>query len=81
MEKFSSSRLCYIEQQLPNSGHSTISGYISDLIYQDQQRKSQEQLEAQILEGLDSGAATPLTSTDWAEIRQAVRHNITNTQP
>jgi hypothetical protein len=40
--------------------------YIQALIQQDQTRKSQEAL---LLEGLESGTATPMTNEDWNLIR------------
>ena len=50
--------------------------YIRDLIRQDQKRKSKEDLETLLLEGLDSGTATPMSDRDWTEIRQAVRDKL-----
>lgn len=35
-----------------------------------------EKLEKLLLEGLNSGEATPMTDKDWQEIRQAVREKI-----
>jgi antitoxin ParD1/3/4 len=37
---------------------------------------SQEQLEAKLLEGLDSGPATEMTAGDWDDIRQEVAARI-----
>ena len=41
-----------------------------------QKRKAQEHLEALLLEGLDSGTATPMTTQDWEDIRQTVRERV-----
>ncbi len=54
--------------------------YIRDLIRQDQKRKSKEDLETLLLEGLDSGTATPMSDRDWTEIRQAVRDKLARQQ-
>ena len=54
--------------------------YIRDLIRQDQKRKAKEHLETLLLEGLDSGTATPMSDGDWTEIRQAVRDKIERQQ-
>ncbi|PSB12728.1 type II toxin-antitoxin system ParD family antitoxin [Pleurocapsa sp. CCALA 161] len=66
----------YIEEQVASGGYSTTSEYIRQLIRQDRQQKAEKQLEQLLLEGLNSGEATPMTAKDWAEIRQAVTDKI-----
>lgn len=66
----------YIEQQVASGGYSTVSEYIRQLIRQDRQQKAEQQLEKLLLEGLNSGEATPVTAEDWTEIRQAVKKKI-----
>lgn len=70
----------YVEEQVANGGYSTVSEYFLELIRQDQKRKANERLEAMLLEGLDSGTATPMSDRDWEEIRQTVRQRITKRQ-
>lgn len=70
----------YIEEQVASGGYSTVSEYFRELVRQDQKRKAQERLEALLLEGLDSGSATPITAGDWEDIRQAVRERIAKPQ-
>lgn len=70
----------YIEEQVASGGYSTVSEYFRELVRQDQKRKAQERLEALLLEGLDSGSATPMTAGDWEDIRQAVRERIAKLQ-
>lgn len=67
----------YIEEQVASGGYSTASEYFRELVRQDQKRKAQERLEDLLLEGLNSGEATPMTDKDWQDIRQAVREKIT----
>jgi antitoxin ParD1/3/4 len=38
--------------------------------------KGQERLEALLLEGLNSGSATPLSEENWDDIRKAVRAKV-----
>ncbi|MGV0023418.1 hypothetical protein [Phormidesmis priestleyi] len=38
-----------------------------------QKQQPSKSVEAALLEGLDSGTATPMTSQDWEAIRQSVR--------
>jgi antitoxin ParD1/3/4 len=66
----------YIEEQVASGGYSTVSEYFRELVRQDQKRKAQERLEALLLEGLDSGNATPMTYGDWEDIRKAVLERV-----
>jgi antitoxin ParD1/3/4 len=66
----------YIEEQVNGGGYSSVSEYFRELVRQDQKRKANERLEAMLLEGINSGTATEMTSQDWEEIRQAVRQRI-----
>lgn len=66
----------YIEKQVADGGYSTISEYFRELVRQDQKRRDKEHLQTLLLEGLNSGSATPLTEQDWDDIRQAVRSKV-----
>ena len=70
----------YIEEQVASGDYSTVSEYFRELVRKDQKRKAQERLEALLLEGLDSGTATPITAQDWEDIRQTVRKRIAKQQ-
>jgi antitoxin ParD1/3/4 len=70
----------YVESQVANGGYSSVSEYFRELVRQDQKRKATEHLETMLLEGLNSGTATEMTSQDWEDIRQAVRDRITKRQ-
>jgi antitoxin ParD1/3/4 len=70
----------YVEEQVASGGYSTVSEYFRELVRQDQKRKAEERLQALLLEGLNSGSATPLTDQDWDDIRQAVRKKISQQQ-
>jgi antitoxin ParD1/3/4 len=66
----------YIVQQIASGGYSSASEYFCELVRQDQKRKAKEQIEAMLLEGLNSGTATEISVQDWHDIRQAVRERI-----
>ncbi len=70
----------YVEEQVASGGYSTVSEYFRELVRQDQKRKAEERLQTLLLEGLNSGNATPLTDQDWDDIRQAVRKKISQQQ-
>lgn len=66
----------YVEEKIDSEGYGTISEYVRALIREDQ-RRQQARFEAMILEGLNSGEATPLTKADIEEVRKVVRARIT----
>ena len=66
----------YVERQIAQGGYSSVSEYIRQLIRDAQKRETQQRLEALLLEGLDSGEATPMTDDDWAEIRRTVKKRL-----
>ncbi len=67
----------FVEEQVKVDEHySSVSDYVRALIREDQKRGAEQKLEAQLLEGLDSGEAIEMTAHDWQEIRQGVRQRI-----
>ena len=62
----------FVHEQVERGGYSSVSEYIRDLIRTDQKDKVRNALETEILRGLESGATTPMSSEDWAEIRAEV---------
>jgi antitoxin ParD1/3/4 len=63
----------YLQEQIASGYYTNANDYIQTLIQQDRSRK--QYLEPLILEGITSGAPTPMTNDDWNEIRQSVRNN------
>ncbi|MSV34294.1 MAG: type II toxin-antitoxin system ParD family antitoxin [Bryobacterales bacterium] len=61
----------FVDNQVGSGGYSSVSEYVRDLIRGDEKRKAQHKLEAMLMEGVRSGAATPMTRRDWADIRKA----------
>ena len=60
----------FVENQAEN-GFGTVSEYVKAIIRGVQERQAeQERLDALLIEGLDSGPATPFTEGDWRRIRQ-----------
>jgi antitoxin ParD1/3/4 len=63
----------FIEEQSTKKGFGTVSEYMRTLIREVQERQAKrERVDALLLEGLDSGPATPLTKADWKTIRNEV---------
>jgi antitoxin ParD1/3/4 len=59
----------FVDGQISTGRYSSASEYVRELIRADEKRKAEEELEAKLLEGLNS-AETELTSADWSAIRQ-----------
>jgi antitoxin ParD1/3/4 len=51
----------FIENCVTESGYGTVSEYVRELIREDQKRRAQEKLEAQLLAALNSGAPIKVT--------------------
>jgi antitoxin ParD1/3/4 len=62
----------FVLAQVSAGGYSTASEYVRELIRADQKAKAQQRLEQLLLEGLDSGPATPMTKRDWEALRMQI---------
>jgi antitoxin ParD1/3/4 len=61
----------FVEDEAARKGFGTVSEYVRAIIRDAQERQAErEQLDAILIEGLDSGPATPLTKKDWEHIRR-----------
>lgn len=63
----------YVEERVTAGGYSTASEYFRELVRNDQNRQTQARLEGLLLEGLESGQASPMNEQDWDDIRRTVR--------
>ena len=59
----------FVDVQVGSARYSSVSEYVRDLIRDDEKRKSQEKLEALLMEGIQSGEPTEMTRQDWSDIR------------
>jgi antitoxin ParD1/3/4 len=59
----------FVDGQISTGRYSTASEYVRELIRADEKRKAEEQLEALLLEGLNS-PETELTDADWQALRR-----------
>lgn len=59
----------FVDGQISTGRYSSASEYVRELIRADEKRKAEEQLEAKLLEGLNS-TETELTPADWRAIRK-----------
>ena len=59
----------FVDGQIAQGRYSSVSEYVRELIRADEKRKAEEQLEAKLLEGLNS-PTSELTSADWSALRK-----------
>jgi antitoxin ParD1/3/4 len=62
----------FVEEQVAKGGYETASEYVRALIREAQIRAAKEDLDAKLLEGLESGPATPMSKADWDELKRRV---------
>jgi antitoxin ParD1/3/4 len=65
----------FVDQQITRGRYSSASEYVRELIREDEKRKAGEQLEALLLEGMQS-EESPLTRQDWVDIRKEAMARI-----
>lgn len=58
----------FVDGQIAQGRYSSASEYVRELIRADEKRKAEDQLEAKLLEGLNS-PETALTAADWKNLR------------
>jgi antitoxin ParD1/3/4 len=59
--------------RVSEGGYNSVSDYVGELVRADQKQKALAVLQAEVLKGLRSGPAEPMTEKDWAEIRSRLR--------
>ncbi len=58
----------FVDGQIASGRYSSASEYVRELILADEKRKTEDELEAKLLEGLN-GSESELTKADWKAIR------------
>ncbi len=66
----------FVREQVESGGYSTASEYVRELIRADQRSKARQRLDALLLEGLESGPATPITKQDWEDLRKHFEQRV-----
>ena len=62
----------WIDAQVKSGSFGNASEYIRSLIRDDQKQRAHEELEAKLIEGLESGPATPWTKQDAEMIKARI---------
>lgn len=66
----------FVQERVAQGGYSSASEYIRELIRSDQKRKTEERIDALLLEGLDSGGPVPVTPEYWEEKKRKLTERL-----
>ena len=66
----------WVDEQVATGEYEDSSEYLQELIRRDRKQKIRRRIEEALLEGLNSGPATPMTQKDWDYIRKEARRRV-----
>ncbi len=66
----------FVDEEVREGGYSSTSDYVRDLIRQRQRRKAEDTLRALLLEGLNSGPATPMEPDFFDKMRERAQARV-----
>lgn len=66
----------FVAEEVASGKYASAAGCVLSLIQMAYLEKHREQVEKLLLEGLNSGPATPMTAQDWQDIRQSIRKRL-----
>jgi antitoxin ParD1/3/4 len=66
----------FVEAQAARDGFGSPDEYLAALLRQTRHRIAKLELDAKLIEGLDSGPATPMTDADWDELKRRVFERV-----
>jgi antitoxin ParD1/3/4 len=66
----------FVQERVTTGGYSSVSEYMRELIRADQKRKTEERIDALLLEGLDSGEPIPVTADYWEEKKRKLTERL-----
>ncbi len=61
--------MAVVEAEVREHSYRDATEYLTRLVHQDQKRHAQQQLEAYVLEGVDSGDEIEMTAQSWRNLR------------
>lgn len=67
-----------VEEIIATEGYGNTSEFFRDLVRDYLKQRQERKLEALLIEGLESGEATPLTKADFAEIKRRGLERLKN---
>ena len=66
----------WVDRQVQEGDYGTASEYLRDLLRRAREREARRQIDALLVEAVESGANIEMDDADWASIRQAARSAV-----
>jgi antitoxin ParD1/3/4 len=63
----------WVDQQVRQGGYGTASEYLRDVLRRARERKQRRQIDAMLVEAVESGATIEMDDADWSTIRKTAR--------
>jgi antitoxin ParD1/3/4 len=70
----------FVEAQMAREGYASVSEYLRALIREAQKRLARQELDARLLEGLQSPASA-MTAADWTALREQIYERSPELRP
>jgi antitoxin ParD1/3/4 len=71
----------FIESKVEAGGYGTASEYVRELVREAQRREARKEVEAKLLEAVQSGPPTEMKRKDWDELKRRVVSRATRDAP
>lgn len=66
----------WVDKQVDEGGYGTASEYIRDMLRRKRERQVKQEVEALVLEAMESGATVVMDDRDFADIRNEARRSL-----
>jgi antitoxin ParD1/3/4 len=66
----------FVQERVTEGGYSSVSEYVRELIRIDRKRKTEERIDALLLEGLDSDKPVSVTQEYWDEKKRKLTERL-----
>lgn len=66
----------WVDKQTAEGGYATTDEFVCRLLQDARDRQIRERIDATLIEAIDSGESTPMTSADWKAIRREGRERL-----
>lgn len=60
----------FVDRQVASGGYGTAGEYVCEVLKKEQIEQARAEIDAKLIEGLDSGPSTEMTRQDWEQIRR-----------
>jgi len=71
----------WVDAQVGRGGYGTVSEYFRELLRAEQKRQLREEIDAKLLEALNSGKPIDVTPEYWEDLRREARERLAARKP